>query len=130
MHLSRTLFSALVGVAFVATSLVLPSTAHANDLEFTVVEYRLVQAKDLYKTKTIGDAEIRVPVMELELRGNKKKSNTEVKWTVPDADPYLKLLGACSNGRLRATVDVDDDDESSIKGKGELEELYCRVILR
>ncbi len=119
----------LISFALVATMMV-PAAAFAkSDATIIVTEYRLETGEDY--TKMIGDVE--VPVVELTLIGKVKPvdQNIEARWTVRDAEPYLKTLSACAGGRLSAVVRADiDPGDKQLKGKGELEFLKCRKILR
>ena len=119
----------LLSFALVA-SLMAPGAAFAkSDATIIVTEYRLETGKDY--TKMIG--EIEVPVIELTLIGKVTPvdSNIEARWTVRDAAPYLDTLAACAGGRLSAVVRADlDPGDKELKGKGELEVLKCRKILR
>lgn len=115
--------------ALIAT-LAVPAAAFAkSDVTIVVTEYRLEMGKDF--VKMIGDIE--VPSVELTLIGKVKPvdSNIEAKWTVRDADDYLKTLSACAGGRLTAVVRADlDPGDRELQGKGSLESLRCRKILR
>ena len=104
-------------------------SAMASDIKATITEYRLVQGEDLYKH--IGD--VKIPMIELEFRGTSKMfdAQVELRWTVADAEPYLKLINACSGGRLNVILEADfEPGDKKIEGKGPLKELRCRTILR
>jgi hypothetical protein len=118
--LALTLILASVGVGGVA---------HAGEVRGTVIEYRLTQGDEIYKMM----GEVKVPLIELEIRGTAKVYDAQVdlRWTVPDADPYLKLISACSGGRLSVVLDAEyDSGDKKIEGKGTIREMYCRTILR
>ena len=130
MHLTRphAARSTAVLVLLMAT-FGLAGVAQAGEVRGTVIEYRLTQGADLYRMM----GEIKVPVIELEIRGTAKVYDAQVdlRWTVADADPYLKLITACSGGRLTVVLDADyDSGDKRIEGKGPIRELYCRTILR
>ena len=61
MHADRTLRLLLsASFALVIATVAFAGEASASDVKFTVIEYRLLQAPDIYKT--IG--EVRVPVIQ------------------------------------------------------------------
>ena len=130
MHAARVpnAFSTAV-FGMLVVSLALVGTANAGDVKGTITEYRLVQGDDLYKH--IGD--IRVPVIELEFRGTSKMfdAQVELRWTISDAEPYLKLISACAGGRLNVLLEADfEPGDKKIEGKGPIKELRFRKILR
>ena len=119
----------IAALVLVSASLGYAPSAQAGEVRGTVIEYRLSQGKDLYRM--IGD--VKVPIIELELRGTAKlfDSQVDLRWTVEDAEPYLKLITACSGGRLTVQLDADyESGDKKIEGKGPIRDLYCRTILR
>ncbi len=127
----------LVFVLFAVLMLVpagLPTDASAaGSLKFWVTEFKLRQT--LVADPESKDGAMK-PAYELEIRGRAAlygADKVDFVWEVVEPTAWLPTLATCPGGRLSGIVDSSakfEEDGRTITGKGKLEELQCRMILK
>ncbi len=108
--------------------------ARANSVKFWASEFKVSQEMP----RDVAEGEIVLPTITLEIKGRASAyggDKVDFSYEVPDARMWLDLLQVCSgsSARLSGVIASNariDEDGRSINGKGGLESLNCRQILK
>ena len=130
--LRRLLFVVLAAVMILPAALPTDASA-AGSLKFWVTEYKLRQTMVEDKESEEGGMKAE---FEMTIKGRAAlygADKVDFEWDVTNVEEWLPLLQACPGGRLSGVVDSSSkfkEDGRAIEGKGRLEQLQCRMILK
>ncbi|MCO4771730.1 MAG: hypothetical protein KDA24_16995 [Deltaproteobacteria bacterium] len=134
MRFLRALVLILVAALFVTSAPTDADAARANSIKFWASEFKITQEMP----QNVAEGEIAIPTMSLEIKGRASAyggEKVDFEYKVPDARLWLDMLQACSgsSARLSGVIAANariDEDSKMIEGKGGLQSLVCRQILK
>jgi hypothetical protein len=108
------------------------AAAAKASIKFWAGEYRVYIVPGTFD----GDGVLGEAAVTLKIKGRAAAyggDKVDFSWEEPDAARWLPVLQVCGggNGRLQGTISSQvDQRDRGITGKGPIDELNCRVILK
>ena len=134
MRFLRPLLLVFVAACLVTLAPTDADAGRANSIKFWASEFKVSQEMP----RDVAEGEIVVPTITLEVKGRASAyggEKVDFSYEVPDARLWLDILQICSgsSARLSGVIAANariDEDGRTITGKGALESLNCRQILK
>jgi len=134
MRLIRSALLVLAAVLFVTAGPTSAEAAKANNIKFWASEFKVSQEMPT----NVPEGEVALPIITLEIKGRASAyggEKVEFEYEVTNAQIWLDVLQVCSGSSARLSGLISgnariDEDSKMISGKGGLQELNCRQILK
>lgn len=134
MRFLRPLLLLLVAACLISLAPTDADAGRANSIKFWASEFKVGQEMP----RDVAEGELVLPVITLEIKGRASAyggEKVDFSYEVPDARMWLDLLQVCSgsSARLSGVIASNariEENGRTITGKGALESLNCRQILK